>query len=190
MASVTKEEEEEEEELETLKPTCRDGTNEGWGGLVAYRLGETTPEGGGENELEVRVGDRERDLDLFRFDNPSFHFSMPVISSTSVVPATLDERSASGAESAISNCSSSSEYSSSLFPSDGLATGLTTVVVSTDLRLVLDTGGAESSSTTTNDFCRSRSFHLSVREMARNQSVDCWSAQTVGKGYLEAVTFM
>ena len=46
------------------------------------------------------------------------------------------------------------------------------------------------SSTTTNDFCRSRSFHLSVREMEWNQSRDCDSAQTVGKGYLDAVTLM
>jgi hypothetical protein len=46
------------------------------------------------------------------------------------------------------------------------------------------------SSTTTNDFCRSRSFHLSVREIAWNQSVDCLSAQTVGNGYLLAVTLM
>ena len=46
------------------------------------------------------------------------------------------------------------------------------------------------SSTTTNDFWRSLSFHLRVREMAWNQSVDCLSAQTVGKGYLDAVTLM
>ena len=46
------------------------------------------------------------------------------------------------------------------------------------------------SSTTTKDFCRSRSFHLSVREIAWNQSVDCLSAQTVGNGNLLAVTLM
>ena len=47
-----------------------------------------------------------------------------------------------------------------------------------------------SSSTTTNDFWRSRSFHLSVREIEWNQSRDCDSAQTVGKGYFDAVTLI
>ena len=39
------------------------------------------------------------------------------------------------------------------------------------------------SSTTTNDFWRSRSFHLSVREMELNQSTDWLWLHTVGKGY-------
>lgn len=39
-------------------------------------------------------------------------------------------------------------------------------------------------------FCRWRSFHLSVRAIEWNQSVDCLSAQTVGNGYGDAVTLM
>lgn len=39
-------------------------------------------------------------------------------------------------------------------------------------------------------FCLCRSFHFNVRAMERNQSVDCLSAQTVGKGYAEAVTLI
>ena len=54
----------------------------------------------------------------------------------------------------------------------------------------LDVAFAGPSSTTTKDFCRSRSFHFSVREMELNQSVDWLSAQTVGNGYFDAVTLM
>jgi len=189
VASEIKESDEVEEgELGTSKPTCRPVTNGGCGGLVAYLLGDVTPEGRGEAEPEVGAGEWVRDLDLFRFDNASFLvFSMPMILSVLVIPELFEE--ASGAESSISNFSSSSEFSSSSSSSEFAVAG-TGGVASLDLRLFLRTRGGASSSTTTNDFCRSRSFHLSVREMERNQSVDCCSAQTVGKGYLEAVTLI
>ena len=188
VASEVKESDEVEEgELGTSNPTCRAVTNGGCGGLVAYLLGDTTPEAGGDSEPEVGAGERERDLVLFGFVKISLlFFSM---AGTSGIPAPFEEAAASGAESSISNFSSSSDSSSSSSPSGALSVG-TSGVVSTDLRLLVRTRGGASSSTTTNDFCRSRSFHLSVREIERNQSVDCWSAQTVGKGYLEAVTLM
>jgi len=84
-----------------------------------------------------------------------------------------DERSSMSNFSSSSSESSSSDTSSSFLWRGGLRSSLEGL-----------------SSTTTKDFCRSRSFHLSVREIAWNQSVDCLSAQTVGNGYSLAVTLM
>jgi hypothetical protein len=107
---------------------------------------------------------------------------------------------ASGDESLMSNSSSSSDTSSSssraaslLSPSGYSWTDFGEIALKRPRvpSCLLDfLGLAGSSSTKTNDFCRSRSFHFRVRDMAWNQSVDWLSAQTVGNGYLDAVTFI
>ena len=97
---------------------------------------------------------------------------------------------ACGDESSISNFSSSeTSSSSSRMPSSSSSSSFIPLsTISTRCLLLLGLAGP--SSTTTNDFWRSRSFHLRVREIAWNQSVDCLSAQTVGKGYFDAVTLI
>lgn len=98
-------------------------------------------------------------------------------------------------ESSMSNFSSSA--SSLLFSSSSSPSSKEDVFPSlafkpaggVDTRLIEGTL-AGPSSTMTKLFCLSLSFHFSVLEMAWNQSVLCFSAQTVGKGYLEAVTLM
>lgn len=90
----------------------------------------------------------------------------------------------------MSNLSSSSSSPYSWFSKEYPLTGSWAVTFDTltNAGFLVDIAGP--SSTTTKLFCRSRSFHFNVREMAWNQSVDCLSAQTVGKGYLDAVTLM
>lgn len=101
---------------------------------------------------------------------------------------TLFRSSTEVEESSISNSSSSSSISSSLSVSSSTGSegsDPSTVGCKVPLRARVTFVGP--SSTTTNDFCLSRSFHFRVREIAWNQSVDCLSAHTVGNGYFDAL---
>jgi len=216
--SCTESAESEEEESvgecpRNVNSTCRVKSGGGWGREPANRPGESTSERRPEErererDLEVRIGpflyvDVVVSTVTLGLCSRSWIFSRPKASSWGVwllVTLAAFRVAASGDESSMSNWSSSSSEtssssSSSIVSSTGSAVDVFArcsegPVLELIPRLLRFLGLAGPSSTTTNDFCLSRSFHLRVREMAWNQSVDCLSAQTVGKGYFEAVTLM
>ena len=140
-----------------------------------------------------------------RSPSPALAFSIPISASRGLNLCTSDEELGDSVDerSSMSNFSSSS--SSDTSSSSSMSSSFATTPFSLpDSLCRLEVGVGPSwcfsvdclralrglSSTTTNDFWRSRSFHLRVRDIEWNQSRDCDSAQTVGNGYLDAVTLM